>query len=132
MTNTTVEVNVTANVICDAAYSGADQSKKLTKPAGQGLDTEFARLSKATRGVYKELERKTYFKKLNHPEDIEADPPRPIPSYSVKNKTDKRLPIRNEFIMGNENDLDQYYWSNRIEVVDGEVHITPTLRRLGT
>jgi hypothetical protein len=82
--------------------------------------------------VIHSIERKptTYFKKLNHPEDIESIPTKPVPSYAVERKTAKRIPLRNEFIEGNDNDFERYYWSNRIEVVDGRVIVTPILKRI--
>lgn len=46
-------------------------------------------------------------------------------------KTGKRLPAQREYLTFDpEADNERYYWSNRIELVDGKVIITPVLRRV--
>lgn len=45
-------------------------------------------------------------------------------------KMAKRLPAKREYLtFDTAADNETYYWSNRIEVVDGRVIITPVLRR---
>lgn len=46
-------------------------------------------------------------------------------------KMAKRLPAQREYLtFDKEADNENYYWSNRIEVVDGHVIVTPVLRRV--
>ena len=119
----------------DSLYTAKQSVKKLeanNKQKKSVLINAEETTPKVEQEVIHTIERKTttYFKKLNHPEDISSIPTKPVPSYTVERKTTKRIPIRNEFIQGNDNDLERYYWSNRLEIIDGKVIVTPILKRI--